>query len=84
MVAAAALGGGGGGGSFDAGLNNADLIQVAGENHGNGLWSITPLIAPPTLTKTVLSETVAEGQTTPNLYGQILANVQDAAPITSP
>ncbi len=74
-------GNGGGGGSLDGGTpGNADFVQVAGENSGNGSVVITNLTPPPTLTKPVLTYSVAEGQTLQGLYGQLLANASDANP----
>jgi VCBS repeat-containing protein len=67
---------GGGGGSFDAGLNNADLVQVAGENSGDGKVVIRNLTSNPP----PQSVTIAEGQTTANLYSTLVSAVDNANP----
>jgi VCBS repeat-containing protein len=74
------VGYGGGGGSFDSGTNQ---VLVAGENSGNGLVTITPVSV--TNNPPPQPVTIAEGQTTANLYSTLVNDVEAAnsgAPVT--
>ncbi len=71
-------GGGGGGGSFDgSSLTNADLVQLADKNAGNGSVTITPPVVNNPNSQPI---TIAEGQTTANLYSTLVNDVEATNP----